>query len=155
MNSEMNKVKKFSNLSVPAFSVLFLIAAAVFLFFEEKNGVQIEIGDTKIQAIVAISESDKEKGLSGREKISENEGMLFVFDESGIYPFWMKDMLISIDMLWLDENKKVITIIENASPESYPMTFVSKLPAKYVVETSAGFSKRHKIATGSEVFFNF
>ena len=61
--------------------------------------LNIEISDTKAK---------REQGLSGKEGLAENEGMLFVFEKEGYYGFWMKDMNFPIDIAWLDKNKKII-----------------------------------------------
>ena len=56
-------------------------------------------------------------GLSGRESIADDRGMMFVFDRSTTNNcFWMKDMKFSIDMIWLNEAKQVITVVEDVSP---------------------------------------
>lgn len=58
-------------------------------------------------------------GLSYTEKIPDNAGMLFVFDEVSAKNFWMRDMLFDIDIIWLDENKQVVGFFENVKKESY------------------------------------
>lgn len=92
----------------------------------------------------------REKGLSGRTGLPAGTGMLFVFEESGLQGFWMKDMLFSIDMLWLDSNYRVVHIEADASPDSYPKVFLSKEPARFVLEVPAGWSKEKGIEVGSE-----
>lgn len=78
-------------------------------------------------------------GLSGRQDLGDNSGMLFVFDDSSIERcFWMKDMNFAIDMVWLDSDKKVVHIENDVAPETYPNSFCPDQPAKYVLEVNAG-----------------
>lgn len=68
--------------------------------------------------------------------------MLFVFEEDGYHAFWMKDMKFSIDMIWLDESMAIVHIERNVSPSSYPNTYKSPEPARYVLEVQAGTADR-------------
>jgi len=86
--------------------------------------------------------------LSNREKLAENQGMLFVFDHTDYHSFWMKDMRFAIDIIWIDENKKVVDITHNAEPESYPKIFKPSLPAQYVLEVNAGWAEEHRVKVG-------
>src|SRR4051812_42406436 len=63
--------------------------------------VQIALGTGSVAADIADTETLREKGLSGRQSLSDTQGMLFIFQEEGIHSFWMKDMLIPLDMIWL------------------------------------------------------
>lgn len=95
------------------------------------------------------------KGLMFRKSLAENEAMLFVFAQEGIYPFWMKDTLIPLDIIWLDKDKKVVQIIKNAQPcgsekcEVYP----NQQLAQYVLEINAGTADEIGLDTGSELKF--
>ncbi len=94
-------------------------------------------------------------GLSGRQSLGNNEGMLFVFDEPSIsYCFWMKDMNFSLDMIWLTEDKKVINIARNVSPDTYPdENFCPEAPAKYVLEVNANRAMELGISPGVDLRF--
>ena len=59
-----------------------------------------------------------------------------------------------IDIIWIDENKKIIDLTEDARPDSYPQTFVSKNPALYVLEVNAGTIKKYEIKIGEEIFLS-
>lgn len=120
---------------------------------ETKKFILLKIGGIELLSEVADNPQSREKGLSGRESMIENQGMLFIFDEAGNYPFWMPDMNFAIDIIWLDENKKIIFIKENATPESYPETWGGEVKAKYVLEVISGFSKKHNLKIGDSVVF--
>lgn len=114
---------------------------------------RVEIGDAAIVADIADTDSLREQGLSHRAGLRENEGMLFIFQEDAMHSFWMKDMLFSIDMIWISADKKVVYIVANAAPETYPSSFVPTEPARYVLEVPAGFAARHGISVGSIATF--
>lgn len=98
------------------------------IVFDNREFV-VEIADTpKLQAL----------GLSDRETLSRNTGMLFVFSEPDRHAFWMKDMNFSIDIVWFDDEFVVVDIEENLSPESYPEIFRSRVSARFALEVNAG-----------------
>lgn len=78
------------------------------------------------------------QGLSGRRDIPGGYGMLFVFDTKDRYGFWMKDMFVPIDILWLSDEGIVLDIEEAVSPDTYPAPFYPPVPVRYVLETRAG-----------------
>jgi uncharacterized membrane protein (UPF0127 family) len=112
--------------------------------------VKIEIGGIVVNAELAVSAEDRQKGLSGRLRLATGEGMLFIFPEPAIHSFWMKDMNFAIDIMWLDGNLRIVTIKERAEPSSYPESFAPSAPAMYVLEVPAGFTETHKIKIGDQ-----
>lgn len=113
----------------------------------------LQVNNFELKVEVADTQSKRELGLSGHSLLKENEGMLFIFDEEGNYPFWMKDMLFNIDMIWLDADKKIVLIKHDAKPESFPESFGGEVKAKYVLEVISGFSKRHNLKIGDTLEF--
>jgi uncharacterized membrane protein (UPF0127 family) len=105
-----------------------------------------------VQVEVESTEAAREQGLSGRMSLPEGSGMLFVFQTPGVYGFWMKDMNFALDMLFADANGKIVTIVRDATPESYlqnpPQVFYPKSPILYVLEVPAGFADAHNIQEG-------
>lgn len=93
------------------------------------------------------------RGLSGREKLPENSGMLFVFDKPDYHSFWMKDMKFAIDIIWIDENKKIVDITYNTAPETYPATFRSNVPVQYVLEVNAGWAEQSAMNINDVISF--
>jgi hypothetical protein len=110
----------------------------------------VTVGDTTIYVETAATEVARERGLSGRDSLAPNTGVLFVFDTDGEWGIWMKDMKFSIDILWLAEDGTVVTIAPNTSPDSYPQSFRPTAPAHYVLELPAGFAAAHSIGVGSK-----
>ncbi len=109
----------------------------------------ISIGSTKLTLEIADTPGKRSLGLSNREGLAENEGMLFTFEEARLHGFWMKDMLFPIDMAWLNDKFCIVYLVRKASPDSYPTIFVPSVPARYVIETKAGFFASHNLSKGS------
>lgn len=109
---------------------------------------------------IADSPEERERGLSGRESLLKNRGMLFVFSASDNYSFWMKGMKFSLDFIWI-EGKKIVEISENIKPEDYDpaltlpdepaKNLISKNKADKVLEVNAGTVKRLGIKTGDNI----
>lgn len=106
-----------------------------------------------LQLIRVSSPEDVKKGLSGRESLSQDMGMLFTFENPGKHCFWMKDMQFPIDIIWVNEAKKVISVQENVQPDTYPDSFCPSEPAKYVIEVNSGLSRRAYLSPGSQLQF--
>jgi len=108
---------------------------------------------TVVALEVARNEPERSRGLMHRTSMPEQGGMIFLFDRPGIYPFWMKNTLIPLDMFWTDTSGKVVWIAESVPPctadpcAQYPPQAV----ASYVIETNAGFAKRHGVKVGDVV----
>lgn len=108
-----------------------------------------EFGGVSLKLDYATTEATREKGLGGRESIPSDYGMLFVFSRDDRYGFWMKDTLVPLDMFWLDAQGQVVSIAQNVATSSFPSVFYPSAPARYVLETIAGFAQEHNIATGT------
>ena len=109
------------------------------------------IGNMEVLASVAESWPDRIKGLSDTPYLPENVVKLFIFDSSGHHSIWMKDMNYSIDIIWVNEEKKIVHFEKDASPESYPEMFTPVKEAKYVIETTKGFIEKNGIKIGDNV----
>jgi uncharacterized protein len=108
-------------------------------------------GGVSLRIEYAMTLEARERGLGGRTEIQKDYGMLFVFPKDDIYGFWMKDMLVPIDIFWLDSKGQVVFIISNIATSSYPNVFYPDKPARYVLETAAGFAKDNSVATGTSL----
>jgi len=103
-------------------------------------------------ASVADSPEERQQGLSGTTMLPEDVVKLFVFDDNNRWSFWMKDMRYAIDMLWVNEGEEIVHIERAVAPETYPaQSFTPPVPARYVIETVAGFSEKQQLATGTKV----
>ncbi len=111
--------------------------------------VSANFGGVPLRIQLALTEVQREKGLGGRTSVPKNSGMLFVFPQDGEYGFWMKDTLVPLDIFWLNDAGKVVYMVENVATSTYPGAFYPSVPARYVLETAAGFGQQHGIATGT------
>lgn len=108
-----------------------------------------EFGGVSLKLEYATTAAARELGLGGRESIAGDEAMLFVFPVDDLYGFWMNDMLMPIDIFWLDSQGQVVSIEQNVDPSTYPNVFYPTAPARYVLETIAGFAEAHNIVAGT------
>lgn len=108
----------------------------------------INIHNNFYNLFLARSLEERAKGLSGRVGLKENEGMFFVFPKEGLHGFWMKDMLFPIDILWLNKERKVVYIVENVKPNSYPKIYYPDKPALFVVELPIYTVSKTKVKVG-------
>lgn len=106
----------------------------------------IKKDEIKIETVCTIE--TRERGLSGREHLASSTGMLFVFDTSTVQNFWMKEMDFPIDIVWIDADFRVVDIIYDARPESYPNIFASPEPVKYVLELNSGEALKFSLKKG-------
>ena len=105
---------------------------------------------TKIDLEIADNEYKRQLGLMNRPTMEENQGMLFIFPVEQMESFWMRNTLISLDMIFVNKDKKIVTIHKNTkvlSSQSYP----SSAPVMYVVEVLGGFTDRHNIVVGDKI----
>lgn len=111
----------------------------------------LKISNREIVSAIAETEKDIETGLSGQKELLDGTGLLFIFDYSDKFGFWMKEMNFPIDILWLDESLKVVDITENMSPRSYPKIFRPSVSVRNVLEVPAGYVFENKIRIGDQV----
>jgi uncharacterized membrane protein (UPF0127 family) len=108
-----------------------------------------------LQVEVMVNDVDRQMGLMFRASLPAGRGMLFVFEQAGLYGFWMKNCKFPIDMVWLDDERKVVTVEENVPPckkDPCP-SYGGMQKALYVVEMGAGQAKREKVALGARLDF--
>ncbi len=114
----------------------------------------LQIGTGIFNTEVVSEDSDRQRGLSGRKTLAKTDAMLFVFDHDSKWGIWMKDMQFPIDIIWLDQDKKVVHVKQNADPNNYPESYVPTKKARYVAEFSAGTIKDKQIYVGSTAKFD-
>lgn len=107
----------------------------------------------ELQIILADTDALRIKGLSGSTPIAENHAMFFLFDKPDKYGFWMKDMLYSIDIIWVNIKGQVIHIVHNANPESFPKVFKPTTDAIAVIEVKSGLTKDIGLTEGEYISF--
>lgn len=99
---------------------------------------KVDTADTEVQ---------RQKGLSFRDSLPQDRAMLFTFEMPSRQCMWMRDMKFPIDIMWLDEQKKVLKIENNVTTQTYPATFCAD-DTKYVVEINAGLARSIGLSVG-------
>ena len=107
--------------------------------------------DAGITYEVVSTPEARQKGLGGRSEVPHNYGMLFVFTTPNIYRIWMKDMLVPIDILWLENDGTIIGIEESVLPSTYPQTYAPTKPVRLVLELRAGEARLKNLHVGSRI----
>ena len=102
---------------------------------------------------VAETERQLREGLMFRTELKENSGMLFMYPKSGVRSFWMKNTLIPLDILWINENFEIVYILKNVPPcESNPCpSYAPQVSAKYAIEAPGGWTETKNITEGMRI----
>ncbi len=126
---------------------------------EPPAGPTVRIGEIAFPVEVADILETRVRGLSGRASLPSGVGMLFVFEDTGIHTFWMKDMMFPLDMVWIGEQCTVESISPNVSPptpeqaDSDLPRFRPTQPVRYVLEVNGGEVAAASIQVGDPVAF--
>ncbi len=145
--------------------VVFLIFGVAIFFFPsvfkrtfniENYSKTIVVGGKNVRTEIADTPAKIEQGLSDKEKMCSDCGMLFVFDQKGVYPFWMRRMHFDIDILWLAGDRIVDITFSAKAPQKEefdrPKTvYQSKVPVDKVLEVNAGWVEKNGIKVGDVV----
>jgi len=120
--------------------------------------VNVSIKSLSVKATVADTAALRKKGLSKIQSLPFDQAMLFVFENNGKYSIWMKDMKFAIDIIWLDENKRITDIATEVASESgkkdSELTIYKPVnDAKYVLEVNAGLVKLNNLQVGDKANF--
>lgn len=140
-----------------------IVVGVMVLLFRQKNSFKEDMntinyadivypitlsGDIDLNVYIADDDYERSLGLSKFQGLKDNEAMLFIFDEPSKYPFWMKSMNFSIDIIWLDTQGTIVYVKENAQPSDYPNAYYPNKDAQYVMEFNAGFVQNNSLKIG-------
>jgi uncharacterized protein len=116
---------------------------------------RIEFGRVLLNVEIAATPTDQERGLSYRDSMDADHGMLFIFQQEGMWRFWMKDMRFSLDIIWFDSQRRAVFIEQNLPPcTSQNCTmFTPPVNAMYVLEVNAAFVQAHNVSLGDSFRF--
>lgn len=133
------------------------VLSSLFPTNQPLNKTQIKIGENIINVEIADNAAERAQGLSGRDSIASDSGMLFVFDSPGKYQFWMKGMKIPIDMIFIN-NSKVVDLLKNTPPplpnqkDSDLIRYQPVSEMNMVLEVQNGYIDKNNIRVGDDVF---
>jgi uncharacterized membrane protein (UPF0127 family) len=100
---------------------------------------------------VVRTDAERARGLMYRTQLDDGAGMLFIFDDMGEHAFWMKNTLIPLDMIFIDDAGRVTGVVERATPGSLEPR--SGGPSRYVLEVNGGWAAARGVAAGDQVRF--
>ncbi len=132
------------------FTVLgFLVIGLNRTAYSPSGETKILLGNKPFKVAIADTPAARQRGLSGRPGLDQSNGMLFVFEELSKTCFWMKDMYFDVDILWFDQNQKLIYAKQEASAAGYPAeSYCPPSSTKYVIEVAAGTIQRLNLKIG-------
>jgi uncharacterized membrane protein (UPF0127 family) len=108
------------------------------------------VGGACFRVELATTLEARARGLMYRDHLAPDTGMLFVFEQEGIYPFWMKNMKIPLDMIWIDRDKRIVSMAKNVQPchTTDCPDIVPGGDALYVLEINAGLADKIGLKVG-------
>jgi len=133
--------------------ILFVGLASNFKSFFQGEEFYVVIKEQKIYVKIADSPEEKKQGLSGRESLAEDRGMLFIYPEPGNYSFWMKEMKFNLDFVFIND-QKVVDLKENIpfpKEGEEPQTIRAEATFDKVLEINQGIIEKLGIKVGDEV----
>jgi len=124
------------------------------------ESVEFPMGTIKVDKIplevqIADTEPRRVRGLMFQDQLPYNQGMIFVFEQPGLYSLWMLNMQFSLDMIWFDQDGKVVHIEKDIPPCKTPLeiaacqSIVPDNDAVYVLEVTSGFVDQNNITKDS------
>ncbi len=144
------------------FILLLAVVIVILLFFynykkESKNSTENQVcfKNNCFLVELATTATERASGLMFRSSLAADHGMLFIFNQEDEYPFWMKNTLIPLDIIWFDQNQKVVFIsadTPSCQPENCPSINPEK-EAKYVLELNAGVAFKIGLSVGDKLSF--
>jgi uncharacterized membrane protein (UPF0127 family) len=125
---------------------------------DEFNTMRVRLPDgAVIRAEVMRTEQDMRRGMMFRDSLAPNRGMLFIHGSPGKYPYWMYQVKIPLDIIWLDSRRRVVEISENTPPcttkSSECPSYGGTQEALVVLELAGGVARKHGIQTGATIDF--
>ena len=115
----------------------------------------IKVDDIPLQVMIADDEPRRVRGLMFEDPLPYDQGMIFVFEKTGLYSMWMLNMQFSLDMIWFDQDGKVVHIEKDVPPckSAIEITACQSIvpagEALYVLEVTSGFVDKNKITNDS------
>jgi len=108
--------------------------------------------DIKVEVEIADTPEKRARGLMYRNDLGENQGMLFLFPAPVVQTFWMKNTPLSLDLIFIASDMRIVGIVESATPFSTDSLSVSE-PSQFVLEVRGGFCQRHGVRAGTTARF--
>jgi uncharacterized membrane protein (UPF0127 family) len=122
--------------------------------FSRRGEIRIagRAGGPRFAVELAISDRERQQGLMYRRTLADDAGMLFDMNGDGIWHFYMRNTLISLDMIFVDRDWQVVGVVPRVPPLTETTRSVDT-PSRYVLELGAGQAERHHITAGTRLLF--
>jgi hypothetical protein len=140
----MNLSRAFSCLALATF-----LSTAVLLPLPEEGGAAGALDLLEVE--LADEREERKRGLMYRRELCSDCGMLFVFPRPRILSFWMKDTYIPLDIFFLDEEGRIVSLAENTVPLREMPIYTSTGPAKYALEVQGGYAREKGLRAGDRI----
>jgi uncharacterized membrane protein (UPF0127 family) len=121
---------------------------------EAQPKVTISTKGREVEFLVEIADTagKRQMGLQYRQNLADDRGMIFLFPSESLQSFWMKNTPISLDMIFINRDRKIVGIVERTVPFSLDSRSVTE-PSQYVLEINGGLARRYGIQAGDSVRF--
>jgi uncharacterized membrane protein (UPF0127 family) len=114
-------------------------------------------GGRQIRAEVMATEQDMARGMMFRDSLAPDRGMLFLHQATGNYSYWMFQVRIPLDIIWMDSDHRIVEIAANTPPcktgASQCPSYGGHFPAHYVLELGGGMAARYGLKIGDTLGF--
>lgn len=136
-----------------------VISTLLFIFsplcYAQQAMEEVCLQNICVSAEISDTESKRKLGLMLRKSLADNQGMLFVFEQEEQHSFWMKNMQIPLDIIWIDKDKRIVDIQTDVPPcKDSCSGIMPQEKAQYVLEVNAGFVEKNKVRVGDRVDFS-
>jgi uncharacterized membrane protein (UPF0127 family) len=139
-----------------AAAIITIVLVVIFNPFESVGYGTACFKEICFNVSLATTPIQQARGLMSVESLGNSSGMLFVFERGGVYPFWMKDVLIPLDIIWIDSDGKVVFIANDAQQCSSSCPSIDPgIEARYVLEINGGTSKSIGLEVGDTMVISF
>ncbi|MGA8857791.1 MAG: DUF192 domain-containing protein [Candidatus Bathyarchaeia archaeon] len=143
--------------AVIAVAVIIIILAvpAGYFVFQQWTSNRISIHGVVLNVDLATTPAEQQQGLSGRDSMAADHGMLFVFQSEDYWSFWMFEMKFPLDMIWFNSSRQAVFFEQNLPPcgPTFCKVFTPPVKAMYVLEVNAGFIAAHQISLDDKFTF--
>lgn len=117
-----------------------------------RDDATVRLGGASFKTEIAATRAERDRGLSGRSCIAADRAMLFDLRRPGYYSFWMKGMRFPLDILWIGPDHRVVTVVRDLGPATYPKLYANRGGlARWVLEFHANTAARLHVRAGTRV----
>ena len=113
-----------------------------------------QIGSLTYNLELAQTNNQRIQGLSGRDLLQPQQGLMLTYRQAADHGIWMKDMRFALDIIWLDTNRRVIGLAQEVQPDSYPQVYRADQASQFIIEIGAGQVERAGLKLADKVKFS-